>query len=60
MIEIKDKYIVSLRLQITNHQKTHTQNQWKLDQADDLLDMVERERDNIEKKAKGELNIEMF
>ena len=52
-IEIKDDYICQLRLQITNLEKQHEQDNWRLQQVDDLLEMVEKERDEEEAKYKG-------
>jgi len=45
-----------LKLQIVNNEKLHEQYKWKLQQADDNLEMVEREQDQMEKKAAGELS----
>ena len=52
-VEIKDEFIEYQRLEIKNFQKEIYQYQWKLEQADDLLEMVERERDDDEVKYKS-------
>ena len=52
-INIKDEYIATLKLQLNNQEKLQTQNEWKLSQADDNLEMVEREKEEMEKKAVG-------
>ena len=52
-VEIKDEFIEYQRLEIRNFKKEIYQYQWKLEQADDLLEMVERERDHDEVKYKS-------
>lgn len=52
-ISIKDEYITSLKSQLSDQQKLQQQNEWKLSQADDNLEMVERENEKMERKAVG-------
>uniref|UniRef100_A0A7M5X125 Uncharacterized protein n=1 Tax=Clytia hemisphaerica TaxID=252671 RepID=A0A7M5X125_9CNID len=52
-LAIKDEYISTLKLQIENLEKVHQQNEWKLSQADDNLEMVERKATDKEMKSLG-------
>lgn len=50
-ISIKDEYITSLKSQLSDQQKLQQQHEWKLSQADDNLEMVERDNEKMERKA---------
>ena len=52
-VAIKDEYISTLKLKIENLEKLHQQDEWKLSQADDNLEMVERKASDMERKAVG-------
>ena len=52
---IKDEFISTLKLKIENLEKLHGQDEWKLSQADDNLEMVERKASAMERKAVGKL-----
>ncbi|XP_057290320.1 cytospin-A-like [Hydractinia symbiolongicarpus] len=51
-VEISKEYIATLKLQLSNFEKQQQQDKWKLEQADDLLGMVEKENDEMERKYK--------
>ena len=59
-IQIKDEYISSVKLQLTNSEKLRTQLEWKLEQADNNLEMVEREHDDFENEANSKLLYILF
>ena len=52
-VAIKDEYISTLKLKIENLEKLHQQDEWKLSQSDDNLEMVERKASDMERKAVG-------
>ncbi|XP_057289950.1 chromosome partition protein Smc-like [Hydractinia symbiolongicarpus] len=51
-VAISKEYIATLKLQLSNFEKQQQQDKWKLEQADDLLEMVEKENDEMERKYK--------
>ena len=56
MIKLRSKTIYICQLRFTKLRilkKQHEQDKWRLQQADDLLEMVEKERDEEEAKYKG-------